>query len=220
MVEISRVPYLPAVFSNPFKRKHYTGAIDRVPISEQKKSLKGGEGLDYAIMNFVQQNLHTAFTDVFFPIVTMLGNHGLVWLCLIAALLLTKKYRRCGGMLLLTLAATFLLGEFILKPIIARPRPFVDNPNVLLLIPPPSGYSCPSNHSSSSFAVATMLCFHHKKAGIAALVLAFLIAFSRIFLFVHYPTDVIFGAILGILCSVLLYKGIQAWQHKYSKKYF
>ena len=106
------------------------------PISEQKKSLKGGEGLDYAIMNFVQQNLHTAFTDVFFPIVTMLGNHGLVWLCLIAALLLTKKYRRCGGMLLLTLAATFLLGEFILKPIIARPRPFVDNPNVLLLIPP------------------------------------------------------------------------------------
>lgn len=66
MVEISRVPYLPAAFSNPFKRKHYTGAIDRVPISEQKKSLKGGEGLDYAIMNFVQQNLHTAFTDVFF----------------------------------------------------------------------------------------------------------------------------------------------------------
>ncbi len=153
---------MPAAFSNPFKRKHYTGAIDRVPISEQKKSLKGGEGLDYAIMNFVQQNLHTAFTDVFFPIVTMLGNHGLVWLCLIAALLLTKKYRRCGGMLLLTLAATFLLGEFILKPIIARPRPFVDNPNVLLLIPPPSGYSCPSNHSSSSFAVAIMLCFHHK----------------------------------------------------------
>ncbi len=101
---------MPAAFSNPFKRKHYTGAIDRVPISEQKKSLKGGEGLDYAIMNFVQQNLHTAFTDVFFPIVTMLGNHGLVWLCLIAALLLTKKYRRCGGMLLLTLAATFLLG--------------------------------------------------------------------------------------------------------------
>lgn len=176
--------------------------------------------MDYAIMNFVQQNLHTAFTDVFFPIVTMLGNHGLVWLCLIAALLLTKKYRRCGGMLLLTLAATFLLGEFILKPIIARPRPFVDNPNVLLLIPPPSGYSCPSNHSSSSFAVATMLCFYHKKAGIAALVLAFLIAFSRIFLFVHYPTDVIFGAILGILCSVLLYKGSQAWQHKYSKNTF
>lgn len=176
--------------------------------------------MDRAIMNFVQQNLHTAFTDVFFPIVTILGDHGLVWFCLIIVLLLTKKYRRCGGMLLLTLTITFFLGEFVLKPIIARPRPFIDNPNVLLLIPPPNGYSCPSNHASSSFAVAAMLCFYEKKSGIAALVLASLIAFSRIFLFVHYPTDVLLGAAMGILCSVLLYRWSRSWPHKYSDKYF
>lgn len=175
--------------------------------------------MDQVIMNFVQQNLHNAVTDIVFPIITMLGENGFIWLLLIFILLLNKKQRRCGGMLLLALALTFLLGEFILKPIIARPRPFMDDPSVVLLIPPPNGFSFPSNHASSSFAVATMLCFYHKKAGIAALVLATLIAFSRVFLFVHYPTDVMAGAALGILCSVILHVLLQLWKRKNEKKY-
>ena len=175
--------------------------------------------MDQVIMNFVQQNLHNAVTDIVFPIITMLGENGFIWLLLIFILLLNKKHRRCGGMLLLALALTFLLGEFVLKPIIARPRPFMDDPSVALLIPPPNGFSFPSNHASSSFAVATMLCFYHKKAGIAALVLAALIAFSRVFLFVHYPTDVMAGAALGILCAGILHVLLQLWKRKNEKKY-
>lgn len=176
--------------------------------------------LDVSIMNFVQQNLHNRFTDTIFPIITMLGENGFIWLFLILILLISKKHRRCGAMLLISLALTFFWGEIVLKPIIARPRPFMDHPGVPLLIPPPNGFSCPSNHASSSFSVATMLLFYHKKAGIASLILASLIAFSRVFLFVHYPSDVLAGALLGILCSVALYTGLRFLHKKHPEKYF
>lgn len=175
--------------------------------------------MDHAIMNFVQQTMHNGFTDFVFPILTLLGENGLIWFCLIAVLLVSKKQRCCGAMLLLTLAVVFFLGEIVVKPIVARPRPFMDNPQVPLLMPPPNGFSFPSNHASSSFAVATMLFFYHKKAGIAALILACLIGFSRIFLYFHYPTDVLAGAVLGILCSVILYFSCKSWMQKFFEKY-
>ena len=95
-----------------------------------------------------------------------------------------------------------LLGEIALKNIICRPRPFQDMPGIPLLIPPPSGYSFPSGHSCASFAAATIIFLKDRRPGAAALALAALIAFSRVFLFVHYPTDVLAGSLLGVLCAL------------------
>ncbi len=85
----------------------------------------------------------------------------------------------------------------------SRPRPFqLISRDIRLLIPPPSGWSFPSGHSCASFAAATAVFLRDRRFGAAALVLAALIAFSRVFLFVHYPTDVLAGAALGAVCAV------------------
>ncbi len=158
--------------------------------------------MDYQILNFIQNNFHNGFTDFLFPIITSMGNAGTVWLIIGVCLVATKKYRRYGILLFVTLAITYSLGEFVIKPIVARPRPFTEFPGrVALLIPPPRGYSFPSGHAGSSFSAAVVLCHINRKFGIPALILAFLIAFSRVFLFVHYPSDVLCGALLGIICA-------------------
>lgn len=151
---------------------------------------------------FLQEHLRTAFGDFFFPLVTHLGDAGIVWIALGLSLLIPKKTRRCGLAVLIALAVTFVVGNVVMKNLIARPRPFIVYPDIELLIAPPSGFSFPSGHSSSSFAAATALFCFYKKPGIAALVLAALIAFSRMYLFVHYPTDVLTGIMLGIFMAL------------------
>ena len=106
-------------------------------------------------------------------------------------------------MLLAVLAITFLVGDVVLKNWIQRPRPFQEMP-VELLIPPPESFSFPSGHTSSSFAAASVIYRVRKSWGIAAFILAVLIGFSRLFLFVHYPTDVLAGAVLGLLVGNLV----------------
>lgn len=157
--------------------------------------------MDTIVLEFVQNNFHNGFTDFIFPIITSLGNAGTIWLIIGVGLVITKKYRRYGILLFVTLALTYSLGEFVIKPIVARPRPFLEFPGRVLLIPPPHGYSFPSGHAGSSFAATVVLWQTNKKFGIIALILASLIAFSRVFLFVHYPSDVLAGTILGIFCA-------------------
>lgn len=173
--------------------------------------------MDSSIMQFVQQYFHNPVTDFLFPVITMLGEVGLVWLCTALILLLIKKHRKSGVLLVAALAITYLLGEVILKNVICRPRPFMDDPSVALLIPPPSGFSFPSGHAASSFAAATMLLLLFHKKAIPALVMAILIAFSRIFLFVHYPSDVLAGAVLGTLCSLSLYALYYSWKRNHAQ---
>lgn len=119
------------------------------------------------------------------------------------ALLFFPKYRKWGIAMLCALLLTTLLGEGLLKHLIARPRPFMHYPDLALLIPPPSTYSFPSGHSAASFAAAVVLFRCRRSFGIPALILAALIAFSRLFLFVHYPTDVLAGILLGTAVGLL-----------------
>ena len=91
----------------------------------------------------------------------------------------------------------------ILKPLIARLRPFTVNTAIELLIPPPSDFSFPSGHTFASFASATAILKNNRRLGIPAIILAVLIAFSRLYLYVHYPTDVFFGLLLGILAGLI-----------------
>lgn len=167
--------------------------------------MTGTNAFDNAVMAFVQEHFHNPATDAVFPVVTYLGEAGILWIVLSVILLFFKKTRRCGVYALTAIALGFLVGELGLKNIVCRPRPYqVNPPDAPLLIPFPGGYSFPSGHSASSFAVATVYFHFSKKWGVPALILAGLIAFSRVFLFVHWPTDVLAGAAFGVLVALLV----------------
>ena len=160
--------------------------------------------VEISILLWIQENLRCAFTDWLFSAITFLGDKGLIWIAAAVCLLFFKKYRKWGVTMLAALLVTALIGEIILKNVIARPRPCTLFPEMDLLISRPDSYSFPSGHSASSFTAAIVLFKCRKAFGIPALALASLIAFSRMFLFVHYPTDVLAGIILGISMGLLI----------------
>lgn len=161
--------------------------------------------VDQTVMTFIQTHCHNAVTDAVFPFITYLGEGGAVWILFALGLVVFGKrsgWHSVGWTMLLAMLAGLLIGELALKNIVCRPRPFQAEGSLLLLISPPSGYSFPSGHSCSSFAAAVVIFRRDKRFGAGALALAGLIAFSRVFLFVHYPTDVLAGALLGVLCGL------------------
>lgn len=164
---------------------------------------------DQTVLRFIQAHCHNTVTDAIFPAVTYLGEGGLFWILLSLLLILLGKkrnWRSTGIVMLSAMLLGLLIGEVTLKNIVCRPRPFMEiAPGPELLIPPPDGYSFPSGHSCASFAAATAIFIRDKRFGAAAFVLAGLIAFSRVFLFVHYPTDVLAGALLGVVCAIVVY---------------
>lgn len=160
--------------------------------------------LDYQILHFIASHFRSGIMNAIMLFMTFLGDHGLVWITVGAALLLRPRTRRWGITLLLALAVTAALSEYGLKFLIERARPFLQYPEFSTLILPPDGYSFPSSHTATAFACATVLFFMKKPAGIGAGVLAAAIAFSRLYFCVHFPTDVLAGVLLGIALGVLM----------------
>ena len=152
------------------------------------------------------QKLHTPVLDSFFSNITVLGNAGMIWIIACIMMLCTKKYRKNGILFAISLVCCFLLGNIFLKNVIARERPCWINTDIVLLIANPKDYSFPSGHSMHSFVGALSIWYANKKWGIVAFILAGLIAFSRMYLFVHYPTDVIIGITIGLLVTFLVHK--------------
>ena len=157
--------------------------------------------LDFQILDWIQTHLTTPALDALMKLVTALGEGGAVWLLAAAVLLWKPKTRRQGVVVAVSLLLCLLVGNFTLKPLVARPRPFHIRPDFPLLIAPPGEFSFPSGHTMSSFAGAYSLFLLNKKWGIPALVLAAAIGFSRLYLYVHFPTDVLAGALLGLLAA-------------------
>lgn len=147
------------------------------------------------------QKLHCSWLDAIMIGFTNLANHGELWILIALVLLFRKKTRACGAAMLLSLMCMQILGNEVLKPIFARQRPCWVDPTVPLLLKSPASYSFPSGHTFSSFAGAFVLYFYHKRFGILALVVAAIIAFSRMYLFVHYPTDILAGMVLGYVTA-------------------
>jgi undecaprenyl-diphosphatase len=146
----------------------------------------------------------SGFLDSFFLVLTKVaGSYGQLWIYIGILLLLFKKTRRTGAAVLISYAAVYLVGQLFLKNLLSRPRPCQIDQTFALLVSPPPSFSFPSTHSGVSFAAAACIFLNHKNAGPAAYVLAALIAFSRLYLFLHFPTDILAGAVLGTLMGTL-----------------
>lgn len=135
--------------------------------------------------------------------ITSLGDAGIFWIALSVLLLLIPKTRKLGIVMALALILEALVCNLMLKPLVARVRPYDLNPAVQLLLKAPADYSFPSGHTGASFAAATALFCQKSRLWIPAAILSVLIAFSRMYLYVHYPTDVLAGAALGIITGWL-----------------
>ena len=146
----------------------------------------------------------TAALDNFFLAVTRIaGSYGQLWVVIAVLLLIFKRTRRAGVSVLIAYAAVYLVGQTLLKHLISRPRPCQIDQAFALLVSRPSSSSFPSTHSAWAFGAATAIFMQNRKIGIAACVVAALIAFSRLYLFLHFPTDVLAGMALGIALGVL-----------------
>ncbi len=159
---------------------------------------------DFAVLDFIQQHLRTPALDVVMRFFTYLGNGAALWIVLGLCLLSFKKYRPTALKMALAMIFGSLLWVALLKNAVCRPRPFVLNEAVQIIVNKPGGYSFPSGHSMVAFACATVIFLNHRRAGIAALVTAALTAFSRMYLYVHFPTDVIAGMLLGIFTGAVV----------------
>jgi len=159
---------------------------------------------EFDILYFLQ-SLHNPVLDKIMVAITMLGDAGLIWILLAVVLVCTKKYRKCGVNMGLALFVMVVLGNVVLKNIFMRERPCWIDETIQLLIENPHDYSFPSGHTYASIAASTVLLLRHKWEGIAAMVLAVLIAFSRMYLFVHFPTDDLASLLLGVITAVATY---------------
>ena len=175
--------------------------------------------MEIEILNFIHNNLSNPILDAVLVFFTMIVEHGELWLEIGGAMLITKKYRRVGACVLIAVALSFVCSELLLKNIVCRPRPFLENPDINLIISPPSGFSFPSSHSTVSFAAATVILYFDKRLiGISCLIFACLTAFSRLYLYVHYPTDVLAGVILGMIFGAAVILGYRFFIHRTKNK--
>lgn len=167
--------------------------------------------MDLGIAQWINANWHDiAFFNHFFRIITLLGEHGEVWIASGIILLFFKKTRKAGIALLIALALNFLISNIIIKNAVDRTRPFEADENIMAFLKEwkvriPSDSSFPSGHASSACASAVAAALYLKKRGIPFIVLAVIISFSRIFLCVHYVSDVLAGIAIGSLIAVAVW---------------
>ena len=175
----------------------FTAFLDQLAVS-----------FDLPILDWIQENLACEFLDFLMPIITLFGDGGVFWICLAVLLLFFSKTRRAGLGMLLAMGLGLLVCNVTLKPLVGRMRPYDFQwehfkVTIDLLIDRETSFSFPSGHTIASFEAATVLLKNHKGLGVPAMILAVLIAFSRLYLYVHYPTDVIFSVFAGILFAFI-----------------
>ena len=174
--------------------------------------------MEIHILDMIQK-LRTPIGEVVVPLITRLGDAGIIWIILTVLLLIIPKTRKTGVIMMAALLVDVLLCNVFIKNLVARTRPFDVNTAVQLLVAKPRDYSFPSGHTAASFASVTALYLAgEKKLWKIALVLAVLIAFSRLYLLVHYPTDVFGGIITGAIAGYIGYKLTFIVQSKHRKK--
>ena len=174
---------------------------------------------------WVHENLHgIKWLDALAKIITFLGDFGLFWILLAVILFCFKKTRISAVVMAISLACGYMFNDVLLKNIIMRPRPFYENESfkdylISMGLDLPIGYSFPSGHAFSSFNCAVILMLFNKKLGYVALPMATLIALSRPYICVHYPTDILVGSILGSLFAVCMFAVYKFVMKKLKNRY-
>ena len=170
---------------------------------------------DFAILDWIQANLRCAALDVIMPLITHLGKSGIFFIVCAVLMLFFPKWRKTGWSIGVALLLGLIVCNIIVKPLVGRIRPY-DMKYVQLLISPEKDFSFPSGHTIAAFEFATAFAINKPKWKIPVFVLAVLIAFSRLYLYMHYPTDVFTSVILGIIFGILgtvivnaIYKAIE-----------
>ena len=163
------------------------------------------QNLDTSILLFIQENLRFPFLNIIMVFFTKLGDIGFIWIVTGLFLLIKKSTRNGGIVVLACLLAAYVINDLGLKLLIARPRPYATIDGLSILVKPLSSYSFPSGHANSSFAAALALTLIFHRKGALFYILAFIIAFSRCYVGVHYPSDVVGGALVGTLVSLAVY---------------
>ncbi|MDY3795725.1 MAG: phosphatase PAP2 family protein [Agathobacter sp.] len=153
---------------------------------------------------YALQNIHNPVLDKIMIVLSTIGDAGLFWIGVAILLICMKKYRKCGLQVAVAMLLTFIVGNLILKNMIHRDRPCWIDPSITLLVKSPSDFSFPSGHSMNGFTASVSILLCDKKLGIAAVILAAAIAFSRLYNFVHFPTDVIAGIVIGIVSALFV----------------
>ena len=163
---------------------------------------------DLPVLDWIAANLWCPVLDAIMPVITVLGDAGIFWIAVAVLFIFTKKYRKIGIGMMIALMMGLVICNICLKPTIARIRPYDFKEEYLgvvvnLLIDKQHDFAFPSGHTIASFEAAVVILLGSKKLGIPAMILACLIAFSRLYLYVHYPTDVIVSIILGSILALI-----------------
>ncbi|NLJ70703.1 MAG: phosphatase PAP2 family protein [Clostridiaceae bacterium] len=171
---------------------------------------------DEDLLYFFQKITEHPLLDKFFIFYTSLGNKGYLWIAIGLILIFFKKTRKTGILLLISLLISHLLNTLVLKTLIDRPRPYEVLPNVRMVIGKVDETSFPSGHSATAFGSAFVI-FLRERGWLrwTALAMAILMAFSRLYVGVHYPSDVLAGSIVGILIAT----GVVFLEQRISQKY-
>lgn len=165
---------------------------------------------DLPILDWIAANLWCPVLDTVMPIITMFGDGGIFWIAISLILMFTKKHRKTGLGMAFAMAMGLLVCNIILKPGVARIRPYdfqmeYFSKEIPLIAGGMHDFSFPSGHTIACFEACTVLLLGNWKFGIPATVLAIAVAFSRLYLYLHYPTDVIASVILGTVFGLLGY---------------
>ena len=162
---------------------------------------------DLPILDWIQANMQSSFMDKFMPFITVFGDAGIFWMVWAALLFIFPKTRKIGLGMAIAMVFGLLVCNVTLKPLVARIRPYDLQAElgvtIRQLCETQHDFSFPSGHTIASFEAAVVLLKNSKKMGIPAMILAVLISFSRMYLYVHYPTDVIVSIVLGTLFALL-----------------
>ena len=160
--------------------------------------------MDFEIL-YALNGMHNDVLDVIMKIFTFMAEKGIFFIILGIALIFSSKTRKCGIYILISMGLGLIIGNGLVKNLVARPRPCWIDTSIPLLVPNLTDFSFPSGHTMAAFECAVTIFLFNKKWGIPAIIIACLIGLSRMYLFVHFPTDVLAGAVFGTLFAVCTY---------------
>lgn len=168
--------------------------------------LFGSESFEFRILEGLHNAVDCEITDFLMTGISALGNAGFLWILAAVAMMISKRYRRAGFAVAIGLVIGLAFGNVILKNLIARPRPcwIFEVPEMLITVP--KDYSFPSGHTLSSFISAFVIFDANRRWGVVAFIVAAVMAFSRMYLFVHFPTDILGGIVLAAAIWLLVRK--------------